>query len=516
MDQTNLLKTPEKSQVISGRRGRALKSSFTDYVENNMAADRRRNLLQSREGQVRAAVESKQIEIRRQREKVSETTALADKLNEGIKRLREYADNTDADGEWSLPVADLDLLKKLATDAGMSPAETNQILEQARGNSNQIGLINLFDSLSRHLESMRTAPLVSVPETDLPLLETFLARMGVSVDEINRVSDSSIAGDGRLDLKKFLEGLEAIQGNDATTLTDWEAEQLQNILAKAGVSENLQSSLLLEKDSASRQWNDVPVTLGLVRLKSMLAQRINDIEASRLQPDGPAFVDDLEMLLSQAGLQDNKNWSPAVQNSVLSAFRELLQTVDLSTMHATQAENTLFTEFLWKQALASSDGGPDSMAAVQGRFSLQSVATALEQQILEQVSRSVIRGLQHNEHNLVLKLHPSELGEVKVHLTVRDAHVSAAFSMENARVKELLENNMQQFQDNLQDKGFTLGQFSVSVSHRHLAQDSSDSELQNQGGFDDLEIASLGRQTEVVLPGAILCRDDDGLINLMV
>jgi flagellar hook-length control protein FliK len=77
-----------------------------------------------------------------------------------------------------------------------------------------------------------------------------------------------------------------------------------------------------------------------------------------------------------------------------------------------------------------------------------------------------MHGIRNDEHHLVLRLYPQELGEVKVDLLVRDGQVSINFNMENSRVKEMLESNMEQFRENMEQKGFSLGECSVSVGQR--------------------------------------------------
>jgi len=84
---------------------------------------------------------------------------------------------------------------------------------------------------------------------------------------------------------------------------------------------------------------------------------------------------------------------------------------------------------------------------------------------MEQLSQGVLHGARNKEHHLVLKLFPEDLGEVKVVLHVRNEQVSVAFSMANTQVKEILEQNMQQFRENLQKHGFVLEQCSASLDH---------------------------------------------------
>lgn len=469
MDPANLLKNQDSSQVSAETRRSTPKTSFSDHVEQKMAADRRRNLLRSQENRAQEIAEQKRLAEKRSK-KAAGKEDIAAKLEEFLKLLKEMAqDIKDGPGEWAFPVPDNSILQQIGENAGMSAAEIANLIEQAQGQGGQLGIVDFFDALNRHLQELQESQPVSVPETDLPLLETLLSRMGVPVEDIKQISDESITGDGRLDLVRFLEKLEQVKDARVTALSKWEAEQLQEILGKAGASEQLQNNLLWEKGGPwkSNQWNDVPVVLGLGRLKNMLSQSIQEITANRLKPDVPAFLADLENILSQAGFEDKTvGWSPAVQNSIIAAYRELMNSVDMATVKAGMGENAMPWDFTWAAGLDGADGAETS-TNINSRFSLMRITTAMQQQLVEQVSRGMMRGLQNNEHHLILKLQPPELGELRVDLHVNNDKISVTFAMENSQVKTLLESNMQQFQDNLEKQGFVLGEFSASVNQQN-------------------------------------------------
>ena len=114
-------------------------------------------------------------------------------------------------------------------------------------------------------------------------------------------------------------------------------------------------------------------------------------------------------------------------------------------------------------------GFEQQVATVQGRAATPApqMTPGLEQQTFQHISNSVLNGLKNDEHHLVLRLFPRELGEVKVEMTVREQNISLSFSMENHRVKETLESNMQQFQDNLARQGFNLQGCEVNVGQQN-------------------------------------------------
>jgi flagellar hook-length control protein FliK len=95
---------------------------------------------------------------------------------------------------------------------------------------------------------------------------------------------------------------------------------------------------------------------------------------------------------------------------------------------------------------------------------IPNLSPGLQQQSFTQLSEGVLQGLRNQEHHLILRLYPKELGEVKVEMTVRDNQVAVSFVMENSRVKAVLESNLEQFRENMEKQGFALGECMVSLN----------------------------------------------------
>jgi flagellar hook-length control protein FliK len=121
-------------------------------------------------------------------------------------------------------------------------------------------------------------------------------------------------------------------------------------------------------------------------------------------------------------------------------------------------------------ATAKNEAGGASGAAAQVSRPFVHIANlppGLQQDTFAQLSQGVLQGLRNNEHHLVMKLYPKELGEVRVELMVRDEQVAVSFAMENSKVKEVLEKNMEQFKENMEKQGFVLGECMVSVNNQN-------------------------------------------------
>jgi len=527
---------------------KAKNSNFSEYMEKKLNAERRegRDLL----GASQRAGSSKRTEGRRNagREDTEEArgndrdekSTLSALLYEFVQDLHKMAEDAkEGPGDWTVLMIDQSALEKIAADAGIDGAQLAALRQQLEANGGKVDLADFLSVIARHLESKQEVLAVTVPETDLPFLQILLERMGLSPGQVEKIGEPAVRGDNSLDLAKFLEGLGEFSEGKTTTLSDWEAEQLQDLLAKAGVSEKVQRSLLPE---LYPQWQGTPqenleLSLSLTRLKNILSDGVANVKEARARFDIPAFLQDLGEIFAQAGFEEKgAGWTPAVQGAISSIYDKLMESVDLSRVQMKKVENSPDAEALGEEEFPEDLLSPETGTKIQadkkdtprdlaggtgekgsGMFSArpaeedflsqpaarpeaskvstsespfvqaqelsgnhngnpaqdikavqvprQPPAPPLQQQTFDQISQGVFRGLKNNEHHVILKLHPRELGEVKVEMLVRDEQVALSFSMENSKVKGILEKSMDQFRESLEKQGFVLGECMVSLSH---------------------------------------------------
>ncbi len=559
-------------------------SNFSDYMEKKMAAERRdkSNLLRLQKNKAAStSATDKKTPVAasdsKQKDETAAATTIAALLGQLVQVLQKTAgDQKMGPGEWSFSVPDSELLQKIAKDAGMNESQMSALLEKMKNQDGKLNLADFLASFSRHFQTLQSDAPVTVPETDLPLLESVLERLGVPVPEVSKASEAAVRGDNTIDLQKILAGLKGMPGENITDLTATEAEQLQDILANAGVSQQLQRSLLPERLPVIEGLikDGPPVTLTLDRLKNMLEQAVQEVKANRLQADPLAFLADLQDVLSKSGFEaKGPSLSSAVQGSVAAVFKKLMESVDLAKVKVEQGVKTqqgsAFAEAMMEKKSVAEHGqesaakqgdeavlvvaaapetehshaeGRDALAT--GKFgkeigtsgklfvensgvfqtdaagaakgeavgaaassqaarpfvNIPNMPPALQQQGFSQLSQGVLQGLRNQEHHLVLKLYPKELGEVKVEMTVRDNQVAVSFAMENSKVKAMLESNLDQFKENMEKQGFALGQCNVSLNQNN---DSNETWRQYQSG--SMEKGAVQRRATLAdLPDDIL------------
>ncbi len=450
-------------------------------------------------------------------------------------------------GEWAVALPEPEILADLAQQAGMSEADFTALVEQFQADNGELDLGAFFQSLIDHFVSFEENPAVVVPETEFPMLEGLLTKLGLSPEQLEQVSSKVVVGDGDVDLALLAQALEELditpvaaiaqkddgqatlalseeggkQTGQVITLSPWEAEQLQGLLEKAGIPLEKQLELMPEQVFGEE------IVLSLERLQSLLKETVTQVQQDQPKLDLPQFLGSLEKVMKQAAFQDQSvGYTPVVQESLGDAYKDLLEMYDKARLRFEEgldAEEEQLQKDIqkWLDGVVTrategrgsrgeggeqddqgffenSSQGIGPFAADGDEFTIyrqdgmstgqvstdQAISQTADQpqpvrhfpphqqqQIMNQLSLAVSRGLKSGEQNLVLRLYPAELGEVKVDLSVRNEIVSVSFTMENSKVKETLEGSMDDFRNNMEQKGFSLNEVNVFVGEKSEGQD---------------------------------------------
>lgn len=554
-------------------------ASFSNYMDKKIISEQKekRALLAVRE-KTAPQKESRQGEPVKTVE--TETSFLQGLMMELQQLIAE--DDTKA-GEWTFDLKGPEILDKLAAYAGMDDVQLGLMKKQME-EQGRLGLADLFAALEKHFSELNPDLQVTVPETNVAFLESLLAKMGISAEELSVLSDKAVNGLSELDLMAYLEGLNQLKSENHQNidLSSWDLEQLQSLLSQAGMTQESLQTLIPEADvvlsknlealgliqeslqtlvlaksfeALGLAGKDTDVQLSVDRLINLLEQAIADAEAGKPKANVPGFLEELKGMLSQAGFEGKDvGWTPVVQGSMATVYQELQKMVDLAKVKIEQitetraieeglscdwlnsakkgglvgAEKTQMdmsdllpwssgqveNEELLNGNLSKTDGDQPNSFLSQLGLSTQEAVPPTEQQIeavdsrvpparvrltpemqqftVDQISQGVMRGLRNNLHQLTLTMYPKELGEVKVDMQIRESHISVSFVMENSRVKEALESNMQDFKDNLNKQGFSLQECFVSVD-----QNNSDEARQRFEEAWERLVAQNGREKEI-------------------
>lgn len=103
---------------------------------------------------------------------------------------------------------------------------------------------------------------------------------------------------------------------------------------------------------------------------------------------------------------------------------------------------------------------------------LPSGAFVPESHLLHQVVERLSLRNQGDRSQMTLRLHPEELGELRLELVMEKGVLKAQIQAQNPQVQEVLERNLFRLRDALEQQGLTLEQFDVSLGARQQGESS--------------------------------------------
>ncbi|MFO7760991.1 MAG: flagellar hook-length control protein FliK [Thermodesulfobacteriota bacterium] len=410
-----------------------------------------------------------------------------------LESLGRHLSNVE-EGRITVPETRLPFLESLLSKMGLDSSLIKEIAAAAVTGDNQLNLIEFFRGL-RDID-LESAELsgdkggIKLSEWEIRQLYDFLAEAGVDRSLRNKLLPE-------LNLKNLFNHS---AGKDSVSEFSFNLERLKEIL-KSGI-ENVRNQqpeikigkfvVDLEKVLGHAEFNDKSAGWSKViqeAVDSLFRDIQKMVDMSRVQVQKAGEIED-ELLLNGLLRQsrgkgriyldkwpyDSKETS-AVSSSDKKAGRVKQKLEFWMDVLAASSKNDSLQRFRTGDSEASF---PGQMAKADNQSYLQILQNGrimgrspqqIQEHIMQQISSGVMRGLENRQHSLVLRLHPPEMGEVKVNLQVRNDHVSVIFNMESSRVKEILEGNMQNFKDSMGQKGFLLEECSVSVGQEGASKD---------------------------------------------
>jgi len=144
------------------------------------------------------------------------------------------------------------------------------------------------------------------------------------------------------------------------------------------------------------------------------------------------------------------------------------------SLPAADAEGIEKLDGVFKEALSKA-GLPDDL---RGRIELA-------RSIGRQVIRNAFVSVKDGRTEVTLQLRPPTLGTVRMQLTTEGHTISAKLSVNNALVREVVEEHLSQLRTVLRDEGFTLARFEVSVRSETGAEPWASARAEGHSGTGD-------------------------------
>ena|GEM_PF-6378229 len=421
---------------------------------------------------------------------------------QGLDPAKVAGQELDATLSLTPPVAELSLLQTLLKQITPAPEVVSQAASQGPQGINQSDLMAVLHRLHELAVQITAQPnraTVTLGQEELDQFATMLAEAGVPAQTIEAILPERVARQQAsteqshplppltMPLHRVTELLQ-----QATAAVD-EAQLPSNPVAFLQVQSPIQPQVAEPTSAAGAVTPVAPEGMGAI--VETIAQLPPQRTGKETKPANHGFVS--ETIEQASPFQEEAD-------AVLEVSLPTDKGNPLSGDSSPNEEATLFSP---RQNETEKFSGPTSLvietpssisteAAIKAPPRLH-LTPELQQLTVEQITQGVLRSIKNSDHHLTLTLYPKELGEVKVDIQMRGNQLSASFVMENHKVKEAMESNMGEFKENLERRGFSLGEMSVSVGGQNH---SDDSRQRFVAAWEQMQ-ANLSRET-VVTPTA--------------
>jgi flagellar hook-length control protein FliK len=128
------------------------------------------------------------------------------------------------------------------------------------------------------------------------------------------------------------------------------------------------------------------------------------------------------------------------------------------------------------------------------------VKNPLEEHLINQI-REKLDAAGHGSDNgqITLKLHPDELGELKINMRIEDQHLKVEITTQNPSVKDALMQNLDTLKDTLSRQNISMDRFDVSADLRQGL---------HQGGRDGKQMTQDSRLINTGFQHTVDIEDD--------
>jgi len=163
----------------------------------------------------------------------------------------------------------------------------------------------------------------------------------------------------------------------------------------------------------------------------------------------------------------NTNNNPSEDGDTLEQFGQQLSSSQQVTSSSTSGEQTN----TFSQAVSTAQSLETSTPAQLAKPVIP-VPTNLvhEQEILQQLMDKFQVNFRKPETSLNIRLHPAELGELKIDLTVKEGSIRANVLAQSQHVQEILEKNLPRLKTILEEQGFTVDAITVAAESDSVAE----------------------------------------------
>ncbi|MDD5153778.1 MAG: flagellar hook-length control protein FliK [Desulfovibrionales bacterium] len=389
------------------------------------------------------------------------------------------------------------MLAEFLRACGLKEAELSQATAKMKGEEGEYNINILFAMLDpQALQDKAQAESLLPPQhrmtlSDLSAISSMLEGFGLTPQEIRGISEKCLTEGGFVKIGQLVRTLEeeCKRPLSGMPLEEWHEDSLAGLLAKLGLTEEEIRKIAVEAGLSDKSFS-------LPKLVSILDKTTEVVERKQNPIDADSFFHNLEHLLSKIKLETEvrpagdsrmaalRSW----QDSWLERLREVRAGLDLKEQALTldswsngklsveggiapvwleeMAGQWAHSEKLVQKPLFILDGAPLASAANNVSSAAKDTIRPVvyPEDIFSQITGRLSGSLRLKEDQVIIKLFPPHLGEVKVNLVFKNDQLHTTFTLDNYRVKEIVESGLPQLRTALSEQGIKMGECHVELS----------------------------------------------------
>ncbi len=125
---------------------------------------------------------------------------------------------------------------------------------------------------------------------------------------------------------------------------------------------------------------------------------------------------------------------------------------------------TTFNQQLGSSSTVVTNPTTTSPLSIEGKFAPGAHIPVAEQEIVDTLIQKFNVNPRLQTSKLTMQLHPAELGSLKIDITVKDGSISAHIITQSHQVLETLDKNMSRLREVLQDQGYQVEDFKITLN----------------------------------------------------
>lgn len=384
------------------------------------------------------------------------------------------------------------VLTEFLRACGLKEAELSQVTAKMKGEEGEYNINILFAMLEpQALQARMRTEQHRMTLSDLSAVSAMLEGFGLKPQEVVELSEKCLSKEGFVGIGQLLRSLkeECNRPLSSVPLEEWHENSLADLLAKLGLTEEEIRKVAVEAGLSDKRFS-------LPKLVSILDKTTEVVERKQNPIDADSFFHNLEHLLGKIKLETEvrpagdshmaalRSW----QDRWLERLREVGAGLDLKEQPLTldsssngklsmeggtapvwleeMADQWAHGEKLVQKPLFILDGVPLASAADTVSSAAKGTLSpaVYPEDIFSQITGRLFGSLRLKEDQVIIKLFPPHLGEVKVNLVFKNDHLHTTFTLDNHRVKEIVESGLPQLRTALSEQGIKMGECHVELS----------------------------------------------------